>query len=106
MMESNLVNRILADLDAMQKRGACSFRDCTAGEEMHAAADELSYAMRLIERAAARFGIRPEYQAIMQAGRDAATAGVPWYKNPYPSGSWQAYQWDQGQVEYHKAVMS
>lgn len=97
MMDSDTVNRILADIDSMRKRGAASFRDCAAGEELHAAAGELSDAYAMIMRAASRFGITEEWQAIRQAGREARLAGIHWYKNPYAAGSWEAWQWDLGQ---------
>lgn len=97
MMDSDTVNRILADLDSMRKRGAASFRDSAAGEQLHAAANELSHAYNLIARAASRFGITEEWHAIRQAGRDARLAGIPWYKNPHTAGSWQAWQWELGQ---------
>lgn len=29
-------------------------------------------------------------------GHRAAWRGVPWYRNPYPSGSREAYAWDTG----------
>ena len=30
------------------------------------------------------------------AGRKAQQAGIPWWRNPYESGSAAAYQWDSG----------
>jgi hypothetical protein len=103
MMESDTINRILADIDTMRKRGAASFRDCAAGQELHAAADELSAAYCLIARAASRFGISEHWLAIRQAGRDARLCGISWFNNPHAAGSWQAWQWDLGQQDIAKA---
>lgn len=37
---------------------------------------------------------------IWHAGYDAAARGVKWWNNPYPSGSVEAFQWDQGHTRW------
>lgn len=40
---------------------------------------------------------------IFQQGFRAAQCGVMWWNNPFPSGSHDAYQWDQGHTAYRLA---
>jgi len=39
-------------------------------------------------------------ESISLAGYEAARAGTKWWKNPHPSGSLEAYQWDNGHTRH------
>lgn len=45
-----------------------------------------------------------EPRDLAEAGAAACRAGVPWWQNPHPAGSREAYRWDQGHTRQRKAV--